>query len=189
MSLLGEISDVHDGVLSPRVAGTYHDTAQAMLHGANTIGIRHGIDSHEKMRREALQVAIAAVQCRQLASGGMEKERGDVHLCDDLSGLTNAEDAKKANDALKQLNGECDYVEEVKCIIAKVNHLPSCAPIETRTVHLKVCGVDGGECNFKYRRYPSWHIMGEFDMEVSECRLSGIPKSYPTHLKHCEHTR
>lgn len=107
----------------------------------------------------------------------------------ELSGLSNAEDARKAKDALERINGVCDYVEEVKSIIDKVNQLPLCIPIETRIVHLKVCGVDGGECNFKYRRYLSWHIMGEFDMEVSECRLSGIPKSYPTHLKHCEHTR
>lgn len=118
MALLGEISAVHDGVLAPRVAGTYHDTAQAMLHGANTIGIRHGIDSHEEMRREALQVAVAAVQCMQLASDNVEKER-EVQLCDELSGLTNAEDVRKAKDNLKRINGECDYAEEVRRMLAE----------------------------------------------------------------------
>lgn len=58
--------------------------------------------------------------------------------------------------------------------------------MDKTTLNQRVCGIDGDECDFRYRRYSSAHIMGDFAVENSECHRTGHPKKYPTHLHHCE---
>lgn len=111
MTLFEDIGHVHDGVLKAPPFTNLTGNVARMRDNVDVMrneGVKHD-RGNEKMYKMSLNVAIDAVRCMQLASSGMDKEARTNHA-DELSGLTNAEDVRKAT---SKLNREPDYLTDV----------------------------------------------------------------------------
>lgn len=144
MTLLNDISQVHDGVLKAPPLHVYESgTGRIRENGEHIFKNARTVKTdHEDVYKKALIIAIEAVRIMQLASKNIEKEQKQnqannhpiaafriendkpvfAYVSREMSGLDDAEDVRKAKAELNRLEqkDEPDYVFEIGILLGAV---------------------------------------------------------------------